>query len=88
MRTQILQEELAALASLNKNKDIVIQKYDKGNSVVIVSNIKRMGNLLSDQRKVERVTLKNDTFLNFLVNQERFIGTILKNLAFSSSMSK
>ena len=83
-----MQEELAALASLNKNKDIVIQKYDKGNSVVIVSNIKRMGNLLSDQRKVERVTLKNDTFLNFLVNQERFIGTILKNLAFSSSMSK
>ena len=83
-----MQEELAALASLNKNKDIVIQKYDKGNSVVIVSNIKRMGNLLSDQRKVERVTLKNDTFLNFLVNQERFIGTILKNLAFSSRMSK
>ena len=83
-----MQEELAALASLNKNKNIVIQKYDKGNSVVIVSNIKRMGNLLSDQRKVERVTLKNDTFLNFLVNQERFIGTILKNLAFSSSMSK
>ena len=83
-----MQEELAALASLNKNKDIVIQKYDKGNSIVIVSNIKRMGNLLSDQRKVERVTLKNDTFLNFLVNQERFIGTILKNLAFSSSMSK
>ena len=83
-----MQEELAALASLNKNKDIVIQKYDKGNSVVIVSNIKRMGNLLSDQRKVERVTLKNDTFLNFLVNQERFISTILKNLAFSSSMSK
>ena len=83
-----MQEELAALGSLNKNKDIVIQKYDKGNSVVIVSNIKRMGNLLSDQRKVERVTLKNDTFLNFLVNQERFIGTILKNLAFSSSMSK
>ena len=28
-------EELAALASLSKNKDIVIQKSDKGNSVVI-----------------------------------------------------
>ena len=29
-------EELAALASLSKNKDIAIQKSDKGNSVVIV----------------------------------------------------
>ena len=28
-------EELGALASLSKNKDIVIQKSDKGNSVVI-----------------------------------------------------
>ena len=53
-------EELATLASPSKNKDIVIQKSDKGNSVVIVDKetyIKRMENLLSDQRKFERVTL-------------------------------
>ena len=29
-------EELAALTNLSKNKDIAIQKSDKGNSVVIV----------------------------------------------------
>ena len=29
-------EELAALKSLSKNKDITIQKSDKGNSVIIV----------------------------------------------------
>ena len=66
-------EELTALTNLSKNKDIVIQKSDKGNSVVIVDKdtyIKRMENLLSDQRKFEKVTLKNDTFLNFVVNQE------------------
>ena len=76
-------EELAALASLSKNKDIVIQKSDKGNSVVIVDKetyIKRMENLLSDERKFERVTLKNDAFLNFVVNQEKRIDTIFKNL--------
>ena len=42
-------EELATLASLSKNKNIVIQKSDKGNSVVIVDKeiyIKRMENLL------------------------------------------
>ena len=84
-------EELETVASLSKNKDIVIQKSDKGNSVVIVDKetyIKRMENLLSDERKFERVTLKNDAFLNFVVNQEKHIDTIFKNLVDSNSMSK
>ena len=84
-------EELTALTNLSKNKDIVIQKSDKGNSVVIVDKdtyIKRMENLLSDQRKFEKVTLKNDAFLNFVVNQEKRIDTIFKNLVDSNSMSK
>ena len=83
--------ELEALASLRKNKDFAIQKSDKRNSVIIVDKetyIKRMGDLLSDQRKFERVTLKNDAFLNFLVNQEKRIDTIFKNLVDSNSMSK
>ena len=84
-------EELAALANLSKNKDIVIQKSDKGNSAVIVDKdtyIKRMENLLSDQRKFEKVTLKNDTFLNFVVNQESITDTIFKKLVDSNSISK
>ena len=84
-------EELSALTSLSKNKDIVIQKSDNGNSVVIVDKetySKRMENLLSDQRKFERVTLKNDAFLNFVVNQEKRKDTIFKNLVNSNSMSK
>ena len=84
-------EELAALASLSKNKNIVIQKSDKGNSVLIVDKetfIKRMENLLSVQRKFERVALKNDAFLNFVVNQEKGVDNIFKNLVDSNSMSK
>ena len=84
-------QELTALTNLSKNKDIVIQKSDKGNSVVIVDKdtyIKRMENLLSDQRKFEKVTLKNDAFLNFVVNQEKRIDTIFKKLVDSNSMSK
>ena len=79
------------MASLSKNKDVVIQKSDKGSSVVNVDKetyIKKMENLLSDERKFERVTLKNDTFLNFVVNQEKRIDTIFKNLVDSNSMSK
>ena len=86
-----MKEELAALTNLCKNKDIVIQKSDKGNSVVIVDKdiyIKRMENLLSDHRKFEKVTLKNDAFLNFVVNQEKHIDTIFINLVDCNSMSK
>ena len=84
-------QELAALASLSRSKDIVIKKSYKGNSVVIFDRktyIKRMENLLSDQRKFERVTLKNDAFLNFVVNQEKCIDAIFRNLVDSNSMSK
>ena len=86
----LLKEELVALASLSKNKDIVIQKSGKGNSVVFVDKetyIKRMENLSSDEGKFERVTLKNDAFLNFVVNQEKRIDTIFKNQFHSNSMS-
>ena len=86
-----LKEELAALASLSKNKDILTQKSDKDNSVAIVDKetyIKRMENLLSDQRKFKRVTLKNDAFLNFVVNQEKRIDIIFKNLVDSNSRSR
>ena len=47
-----------------------------------------MENLLSDQRKFEKVTLKNNAFLNFVVNQEKRIDTIFKNLVASNSILK
>ena len=84
-------EELAALTNLSKNKDFVIRKSDKSNSVVIVDKdtyIKRMKNLLRVQRKFEKVTLKTDAFLNFVVNQENRTDTIFKNLIDSNIISK
>ena len=47
-----------------------------------------MENLLSDQRKFEKVTLKNDAFLNSAVNQEKCIDIIFKNLVGCNSMWK
>ena len=83
-------EELTALANLSKTKDIVIQRLDKSNSLIVDKKIyiKRIENLLSDQRKFERATLKNDPFLNFPVNQEKRIDLIFNNLDDSNSMSK
>ena len=47
-------EEFLALQNQRKNKNIVIQKFDKGNSVVVVDEadyLDKMDNLLNDTRK-------------------------------------
>ena len=47
----ISREEFLALKSLSSNKDIILQKADKGNSVVLVNKAdytKRMKELLAD----------------------------------------
>ena len=82
-------EEHAALTISSENKDIVIQKSGKENSVVIVKKntyIKRMKNLLNDQRKIETTALKKSAFLNFVVNLKKRIDTIFKNLVHFNSM--
>ena len=55
------QEELAAWINLSKKKDIIIPKSGKGSSTVTVDKdtyIKQMENLLSDQSKFEKVSVK------------------------------
>ena len=44
-------QEFTALQNLSKNKDLIIQKSDKGNSVVIVQRqdyLEKMNEILSD----------------------------------------
>ena len=72
-------EEFLALQNLRKNKNIVIQKSDKGNSVVVVDKadyLDKMDNLLNDTRKFEKINLKNDGILNFAINQEKCVDNI------------
>ena len=74
-------EEFLALQNLRKNKNIVIQKSDKGNSIVVVDKadyLDKMENLLNDTRKLEKNNLKNDGVLHFAVNQEKRVDKILK----------
>ena len=59
------------LYKTSKNKDLIIQKSDKGNSVVIVQRqdyLEKMNDILSDQKKFSKVNLKDDTLLNFAIN--------------------
>ena len=91
LQQNLSKKELTVLTNLSKSKDVLIQKCYKGNSAVIVEKdtyIKRMENLLNDQRKFEKVNLKIDAFLYFVVNQEKRKDTIFKDLVDSNSMSK
>ena len=64
-------EEFAALKSLSKNKRLIIQKSDKGNSFAIIgrsNHLQKMPNVLSDSSKFTQVSVAADKQLNFIVN--------------------
>ena len=83
--------EFDALKNLSQNKRIVIQKSNKGNSIVIVDGVKyieKMGNFLSDQSKFQKTTIKYDNLLNFITSQKKRIDKIYKKLVDSNNMSE
>ena len=45
-------------------------------------------NLEGDQRKFEKVTLNNEAFVNSVVNKEKYVETIFKNLIDSNVYQK
>ena len=48
-------DEISALKILSKNKDLLIQKSDKGNSMVLIDKsdyLDKMCNILSDSKKL------------------------------------
>ena len=78
--------ELVALKSLDKNKNIVIQKSNSSAIIDKDTYSKRMENFLSDQRKFEKVTVQNDAFLNFVGNEEKRTDNVFKNVVNSKLM--
>ena len=69
---------------------MIIQKSDNGNSVVIVQRqdyLRKMNDILSYQKKFSKVSLKDDTLLNFAINQEKHGDKTLKKLVESKSMT-
>ena len=82
-------EEFKALQNLSKNTNLVIQKSDKGNSVVILdkdNHIKRMESFLSNKAKLEIFNTKKG-LLNFTVNHEKRINEYLRSLKSSGALS-
>ena len=72
-------EELEALKNLSANSHLIIQKADKGNSVVLVKKdvyIRHIEKILDDSTKFEKVKVKKET-LNFSITH---INDYLKSL--------
>ena len=79
----LTKEEFASLKSLAKNDSLIIQKSDKGNSIAIIDKddyFQKMRNILSDSSKFSEVFVTNEKHLNFLVNIEKQITDLLKQL--------
>ena len=77
------------MQNLPKNTNLLVQRSDKGNSVVIVDKdiyIKHMELLPSDKAKFEKVNTKKG-LLNFTVNHEKRINEYLKPLKLSRALS-
>ena len=74
-------DEFKALMDLSERKDIIIQKADKGNSVVILNEsdyINRMTEMLSDIDKFKKLIVKPGKKLNLLLKHEDKLLSFLK----------
>ena len=79
----ITPDELKALKDLSSRKDIIIQKADKGNSVVILNKsdyIKRMTEILSDIDKFKNLNVKPEKKLNLLLKHEDKLVSFSKGI--------
>ena len=69
-------DKFIALQNLSNIKDLIIEKSDKINSLLMFDrqdNMKKLNNILSDQKKFTKVNFKDDTLLNFAINQEKHV---------------
>ena len=76
-------DEVEALKSLLKDNSIVIQKSDKGNSVVIsdrAAYIERVMDILADTTKFRKINIKDGKDYNYIHNQELRISRELRKL--------
>ena len=75
--------EFKALRHLSKNKNIVIQKADNGNTIVIldkISYISAIEEILNDHTKFSNLDIPADKEINYIANFEERITSDLKLL--------
>ena len=91
MRSNLSKEELKALHNLRKQKHLVIQKADKGNTVFITEKnayINKMKEIVSDTTKFEQINIEEDKQLNFLLKSEKKVIDLIKRLENEGKISE
>ena len=76
-------EEFESPLKFRKNKTVVIQKSDKGNSVVLIDKVvysNDIKNLLDSPREFEKLNIDPNKELNFILNCEEKSLTLLRKL--------
>ena len=71
-------EEISSLNALMRNKNIIIQKADKGNTVVITDKEKYIEGVkcaISDFNKFVQLNITPDKYLNFIINVEKNLNS-------------
>jgi hypothetical protein len=75
--------EYCALKELLNDEQIIVQKSDKGNSVVLLNKTDyntRMKQLLADESKFKKLKVKEGGDYNYLINQEIKISKLFRSL--------
>ena len=83
-------EEHECLKNLAAKKDLVIQKSDKGNSIVILNKsdyIDRVKDILSDTTKFQKAPIKTGKEIRHILNQEKKFKLVLNNLIAKGKIS-
>ena len=84
-------EEVKALNNFVKNKELVIQKAGKGNSIVFLNrsdHISKLSKILEDISKFKRVNIDEGKALNHLIHMEERIISLLKSLEHEGEISE
>ena len=83
MKKNLPKAEFDALKSLIRNKELIIQKADKGNTVVLLNRkdyISKMKLILADTSKFKKIRIDDSKVLNHLIQMENKIVELLKRL--------
>ena len=90
LENNLPKEEFDALKIFLKRKDIIVQKADKGNTVVILNRkdyVCKMKNILDGKQKFQKVYIHHDKILNHLIHMENRVGDVLENLRDKNQIS-
>ena len=84
-------EELSSLKTLMRNKNMVIQKADKGNTVVIIDKekcIQGVKNVIFDSSKFIPLNIPPENHINYILNVEKKFRKLFNNFYDSNKISK